>query len=1593
MARKNRDNLIYDSMRLEGALFVPDLLEKAALGEHSSQGEADYHVPKGLKLQDEFGRAFQIAQAQWKSFSPQRERQDVDAATATGAFVQELLRDAFGYADLQPSEPVEINGRRYPVSFLTCGRIPVVVAPHNLSLDDADPHFAVAGSGSRKKSAFQLAQEFLNASVECTWSLVSNGLQLRLLRDAATLTRPSYLEFDLEAILSEVRYPDFAALWRIIHASRAGQAGTAGDNCVWEQWRKEGQAQGTRVREGLSAGVQSALIALGEGFLRHKANDLLRQSLQNGSFTKDDFYQQLLRLVYRFIFLITVEERDQLHVHDDSPQGLVACKTYVDGYSLRRLRDRAQRRAGFDLHDDLWQAQQIVFRCLIKGEPRLALPALGGLFAPAQCAVLDSCGLDNQALLTAIQHLRWSRIEGVTAPVDYRNMGPEELGSVYESLLELVPDLDLQARSFTFINLGEGGSTAGNARKTSGSYYTPDSLVQELIKTALEPVIEQRLAAQPENPVKALLSITVIDPACGSGHFLLAAARRLAERLSQFQAVDGVVKTADYYHALREVIGHCIFGVDRNPLAVELARVALWLEGFEPGRPLSFLDHHLVCGDALLGLTDLKQMAAGIPDAAYKPLSGDDKTVCKALTQLNRAGRKAIGVRKHAPELFSPQGWKDSLAQLDKLEAMPDETPAEVAAKEAAYGAFLRQARESNLAHAADLFMGAFLIPKTDKTPPDTIPTSETLGIELYSGSPDSGHAARMETAREHCRQARVLHWPLVFPLVFARGGFDCVLGNPPWERIKLQEEEFFATRHPTVAAAKNKAERGQRIQWLAQGMLARHLNPEFLHDQLQCEVEQRLYDEFIAARRTAEASSLFAHINGDEGGRYPLTGVGDVNTYALFAETISQIVADEGRAGFIVPTGIATDDSTKAFFVSLIKNNRLSSLISFYEVRRWFKATDERKPFCLLTIGRSESPKFIFNVMEMNDLFLKEKWFSMTAEDFRKINPNTLTCPTFKSSQDADLTRKFYTRVPVLIREVDTKESENNPWDIRFSTMFHMSNDSHLFADFDSGEHLPLYEGKMIHQFDHRWASYGITKENAEEIDDVSLADKQNPAFVVRPRYWVKERDVLARLARVPRAVSDAYVAGDGRGLLVALANWVESGRGNDLLIESFHESRNALIKLAGEHFAALPIDPKDWRDLKIKADALNLSPLSSTELRLLRDSRDLWHATDGLMDWRSPQWLMGFRDITNAAAERTVIASVLPRAGVGNNLPLCLFDRPLHAHKYAALLANLSALVLDFVGRHKVGGTHLNFFIAKQLPILPPEQYTDADLAFIYPRVLELTYTSHDLKFWAEDLGYTGEPFPFEPERRAQLRAELDAYFARLYGLARDELRYVLDPADVMGSDYPSETFRVLKNNEEKEFGEYRTRRLVLECFDAMTPAVPLPASITHLEDEGDSYPVTAWERALCSFAQALIVQQEVDTDSLITAIVMGANPDLCGKFLSSDQQAEFKAILGNSPQDLFSSEEKPLDLMLLIAHLKNQSVITSTVSHKRGEIFRCGTMSEKEQLIQSVTVYEPLAKIVLQALASFLVKSASYVAKAEVLQRRETMLRLSA
>lgn len=1498
MIRKKITTLTYRALRIEGGLIPADELTRlTTLADPTAteQTEQHYRISKGLKLRDEIGRDFKIALSLWQDFQMLRRRTDVNAHEVTvREFLLPLMREVLHFSDAGPCAPIETSGRSYAIGHAAEGaNVPLVFAAHDHQLDTPTERYGEANPNTgkvRRRSPYMLAQEALNASDGSLWAIAANGLTLRILRDNPSLTRPAYVEIDLEALFTEELLPDFTAFWLLAHASRFSHPSGEPTNCVWERWRDTGQSVGDVVRAKLRYQVANALRALGTGFLSHPANGELRAALQrldgeDNALSRHAFFEELLRLVYRLIFLSTVEDRTD----KTSGQPLVftpdasleAQQRYLSGYSMKWLRERAVRRSQHDRHSDLWQALTITFGALAEGEPQLGLPALGGLFDSDQCTQLDGAQLENRWLLAAVFELGWFRVDGSLTRVNYRDMGPEELGSVYESLLELVPDLQMlsqpAAARLAFVGDDDSeGSTRGNTRKLTGSYYTPDSLVQELIKTALEPVIADTVLGNPERPVEALLGLTVCDPACGSGHFLLAAARRLADEVALHRAAvereGGAPTPVDYRHALRDVVSHCIFGVDKNPMAIQLAKTALWLEAYSPDRPLSFVDHHLQVGDALLGVLDPKVLEHGIPDEAYTALSGDDRTAASALKKQNKADLKSWKAIASG-DLFTKA---DLAVNAVAVETLTDDTPENIATKRAAWREAQAVAYGSILARLADTYVAAFLAPKLAKTA-EQVPLSGYLWGVLSDQAPKTD----LEDAAQHlCRAYSVFHWWLAFPQVAAKGGFSVMLGNPPWERIKLQEAEFFASRSPLVATARNKAERSQRIEWLREGVLLHNLNPELERVEGLTppnKAEIALYDAFIAARRGAEAASLFAH----DGRRYPLTGVGDVNTYALFAETFLQATAPSGRAGFIVPTGIATDDSTKAYFEAVTQQRRLVALYSFENEEFVFPAVHHAMKFALLTTsgekGIDEAAKLIHFARQVEYIYDERRRFSLKPEEFELINPNTRTCPVFRSECDAELTKKLYRATPVLIHEVqfgpggELLEAESNPWGIRFQAMLHMSNDSGLFLDqpdsastsTEASRCLPLYEAKMIHQFDHRWATYADAPDKPGGLDTtgVSLVQKANLDYSVRPRYWVAEREVLARIARVPARVTKGWLALHEIGgevassqteealadLLATIAAWVAGelfirfagiqarvdgwtqqqalphiapvGKALRTRFPSLYEvlqgtgltTKKALIEFP--KWAGQSADARlDDTELDHLAVALRAQRLAPALLDLLND----W------MDRRSPRWVVGFRGITNSTNERSFITTVVPRVALGNSMPMLLVGR--EASVCAALVGNLTALVFDFVARQKIGGTNLNFFIVKQLPVLPPGHYTPTALSFIVPRVLELTYTANDLRPWADDLANydprpvaeRGQPFAWNAERRAQLRAELDAYYACLYGLTRDELRYILDPTEVMGADYPSKTFHVLKNNEMREFGEYRTRRLVLEAWD---------------------------------------------------------------------------------------------------------------------------------------------------------------------------------
>src|SRR5947207_1602911 len=286
-------------------------------------------------------------------------------------------------------------------------------------------------------------------------------------------------------------------------------------------------------------------------------------------------------------------------------------------------------------------------------------------------------------------------------------MGPEDVGSAHESRLELVPQITKDGRQFAFAT---GGETKGNARKTSGSYYTPDSLVQALLDSALEPVVQAALAVHPKDPPEALLSLTIVDPACGSGHFLLAAARRLAAHVARLQS-NGTPSAAEYRRALRQVVSRCVYGVDLNQMAVELCKVSLWMEAVEPGLPLTFLNSHIQHGNALLGTTP-ELMAKGIPDAAWEPIEGDDQ---KTATTLKKRNMKAAEAQRGLDSLWSTPDASESAVVVRAIATLEDASDADAAAlleKESLWGGILDSIEYKHQRFVADAWCAAFVWPK-----------------------------------------------------------------------------------------------------------------------------------------------------------------------------------------------------------------------------------------------------------------------------------------------------------------------------------------------------------------------------------------------------------------------------------------------------------------------------------------------------------------------------------------------------------------------------------------------------------------------------------------------------------------------------------------------------------------------------------------------------------------------------------------------------------------------------------------------------------------------------------------------------------------
>lgn len=1320
----------YRSVRLVGGILPADVLTRAADLGMAGQAPDDYELTPGVTVTAAVARAWNDLLGAWQ----QRQRR---LTLAPGETANRITRDRWlmpllgqlGYGRV-PALPAGVNlppglgettPRHYTISHqigwpLTDPHPTAAVVVH-LVADTTDLDKRTGGVAARAPHG--MVQEFLNHSDRHLYAILASGRTVRLLRDASSLTKQSYVEFDLDTMFGEQLFADFRLMWLLLHATRLAPevsdesaaeesleavptddaakdddaevlpvvpVGPRPDDCWLERWRRQAISEGTRARDALEAGVAAAITALGTGFVSHSANNRLREALRTAPELDQDLRRWLLRCVYRFIVLFVAEDRELLHPLDPQVDDRIARELYLGYFSTARLRRFAASHTG-SRHCDLWAAHMVITDALgSQGSKELALPALSeSLYGRARIGLLAGARISNRYLLAAVRHLSQvkDRRTGQSVPVDYRNLDSEELGGVYEGLLAYVPRYDPTARTFTLVK------AAGSERKKSGSYYTPTELIALVLDESLDPLIAAALASS--DPEQALLTLTVCDPACGSGHFLVAAARRIAGALAVHRETDPEPSPPALRSAIGDVVAKCIYGVDINDLAVEVAKVALWLEALSPGKPFAFLDHHLKVGNALLGTTP-KLLTDGIPDTAYAVLDGDDKDLTKKVKARNKYERGSAELEaKGEVGMFdlSTLHWPTTDIAYRALEIEAQDAASLDDVRELG-DAWRKLDKDPDLENARlvhDAWCAAFFQAKSADNAPSI--THSTLAALRTAGQTlEATESAVRQAAREH----RFFHWHLEFPTIFSvpedgygrsdaatgwSGGFSCVLGNPPWERVKIQDKEWFsAVGRDDIANAGKAAKRRKAIEGLAE------------HD-------PALLTAYLTAQRRASATAHFL-LNS---GRFPLTGRGDVNTYSVFTETFRTFIDPRGCAGIVTPTGIATDKTTSVFFGDLVQTKTLAALHDFVtNPRIWTDVGNRKFRFAVSAIRGRNAPveriRMSFFSRHPSEV-TAERIFTITPEEINLLNPNTGNCPLFITRRDADLTLGAYRRHPVLLR--DGKPPEN-PWKVSFLRMFDMANDSGLFAErreidatSDDGwlittakgdKLVPLYEAKLLWHYNHRLSSYALRAPGSRDTELPRLSDAvhDDPEAEAVPLYWIDSRHVGARL--------------DGR-----------------------------------------------W-------------------------DRD---------------WLLGWRDVTGPALMRTLIPCVFPKAGVGHKFPLVLPADPslgylLHA-TWSSLACDytirqkMSGVGLgQFVLKQMAVPRPEEF--TRPAPWSPARTLAD----WIKPYVLELSYTSRRLQPYAAELGDFGRPFRWLPERRAVLQAELDGAFMHVYGFDRDAVVHIM-------------------------------------------------------------------------------------------------------------------------------------------------------------------------------------------------------------------------
>jgi hypothetical protein len=1026
---------LFTTVTTAGGLLPADLLARLARSPDDVPGTspADYHLSGGQRLRDAVNRSWTELQGAWAAFAAEWAKLPAGERATTVTRERWLLPlfAELGFGRLARSPAISAGGREFPVSH-AWGAVPIHLLGADVDLD----HKTKGVAGAAGAAPHSMVQGLLNRSDDHLWAMLSNGRQLRLLRDNSSFARAAYLEFDLQAMFDGQVFTDFALLWLVCHQSRLEAARP--EDCWLERWVALARDQGVRALDSLRTGFEEAITALGAGFLAHPVNSELRDRLSSGQLIADEYFHELLRLVYRLVFLLVVEDRDLVHPLDTPDE---ARYRYGQYYSVGRIRDHARRHRG-GRYGDFWEALKPVFAGLGGvGIPAIGVPALGSfLWSEEACPDLDQACLTNNVLLAAVRHLAYVQRDKTLHRVDFVNLGPEELGSVYESLLELHPRLEAAAGKFTLV------AVTGSERKSTGSYYTPTTLISALLDVSLDRLLDE---AEPSGR-KGVLALKVLDPACGSGHFLTAAAHRIATRLASIDTGELIPTPVAVRHALRAVVGHCIYGIDVNPMAVELCKVNLWLETIEPGKPLSFLDHHVVCGNALLGATP-RLLADGVPDAAFTAIKGDHKSTVTARRRAN-ASQRANRFQGTLDLIWTPSDLVAPIAkEIAAIEAVPGDTHAEVEEQGRRFEQLLASTEVERARLAADAWCAAFVAIK-DR---DHIAITDE-DVRAAAAGPNRLPAPVLDEIHELATEYCFLHWHLAFPQVFTvdlksgedcgwRGGFDLVLGNPPWDTLSPDVKEFFSRTNPGIVS----------------------LPPA----EQQTAINDALADKYVAEEYEKYRRKLFAEVHFlKRSGRYSLfspgnLGKGDFNISRIFIEVALRSTRRDGYVAQVTPAGLYGGANETAIRKYLFEHCSLDTIFGFgNENRTWFdiglrffSAYSARIGDCTTKFNAR------FGIARESDLSLQP--IPMSKEMVAQQSPVTWAIPDIRDDAARGLMAKVDTRFPSLGQQVAGYPYRHHQREIR------MGENQELFTTDPAG--LPLYEGRMIDHFDYRAKQY----------------------------------------------------------------------------------------------------------------------------------------------------------------------------------------------------------------------------------------------------------------------------------------------------------------------------------------------------------------------------------------------------------------------------------------------------------------------------------------------------------------------------------------